>query len=229
MLVLVAVALLAAGCAAADKGSFTTAGAAGGFRPAGAGQMAGMSMGAGGASMAGMSRSVTPGSGAGAGSAPDAAREAAVSGAAGAIKPVPMQVLGTAYWQGMKITAEAMTAIPFVIFNGTREQLIQPPKNASFHLMIMLNDAHTDVPIPYASVWATITRAGKVVYDARQWPMISEYMGPHYGNDVALPGAGRYRLTLLISPPVSARHLEYEHVWLTPHRVSLSFRWRPAP
>ena len=51
-----------------------------------------------------------------------------------------------------------MTAAPFVIYNGTSEQLVKPPKNVSFHLMIMLNDAHTGVAIPYAGVWATITQ-----------------------------------------------------------------------
>ena len=94
--------------------------------------------------------------------------------------------------------------------------------------MVDLNDARTGVTIPYASVWATITRQGQIVYDERQWPMISEYMGPHYGNNVALPGPGTYRLSLLISPPVSARHIEYRNVWLKPHRVTMTFRWKPS-
>ena len=144
------------------------------------------------------------------------------------IKPVPTQTLASADWQGMKIIARATTPVPFVIFDGTSERTVKPGK-ASFHLMVMLNDAHSGVPLPYASVWATITKAGKVVYDERQWPMISEYMGPHYGNDVRLPGAGDYRLSLLVSPPVSARHVEYEHVWLSPHRVISTFHWQPVP
>jgi hypothetical protein len=144
------------------------------------------------------------------------------------ITPVPTQTLATASWQDMKISAEAMTAVPFVIFNGTREQMIKPPKHTSFHLMVMLNDARTKVAIPYASVWATIRRHGKVVYDERQWPMLSEYMGPHYGNNVSVPGAGEYQLSLLISPPVAARHVEYQHVWLKPHRVNVSFHWSPS-
>ena len=130
-------------------------------------------------------------------------------------------------WQGMKITAQAMTPVPFVVYNGTSRQMVKPGK-ASFHLMVMLNDADTDVPIPYATVWATITKDGKVVFDERQWPMISRYMGPHYGNDVTLPGAGTYKLSLLIGPPVSARHIEYANVWLKPHRVSFTFPWKPT-
>ncbi len=146
---------------------------------------------------------------------------------ANGIKPVPIQVLGTADWQGMKITAQVMTPVPFVVYNGTSKQLVKPGK-ASFHLMVMLNDADTNVAIPYATVWATITKDGKVIFDERQWPMISRYMGPHYGNDVTLPGAGTYKLSLLISPPVSARHIEYQNVWLQPHRVSFTFPWKPT-
>jgi Fe2+ transport protein len=150
------------------------------------------------------------------------------SGAApvvGGIRAVPTQVLSTSVWQGMRIQARTMTAVPFVVYNGASEQLVKPPKNVSFHLMVMLSDAHSGVAIPYAGVWATITRDGRVVYDERQWPMLSEYMGPHYGNNVTLPGTGTYRLKLLISPPVSARHVEYMHVWLHPHVVVGTFHW----
>jgi Fe2+ transport protein len=147
---------------------------------------------------------------------------------AGGIKAIPTQTLGTATWQGMKIQARAMTAVPFVIYDGTHERLVRPPKRVSFHLMVDLNDARTGVAIPYAGVWATITRQARTVYDERQWPMISEYMGPHDGNNVLLPGPGTYRLSLLVSPPVSARHVEYRDVWLKPHRVTMSFAWKPS-
>jgi hypothetical protein len=144
------------------------------------------------------------------------------------IKPIPSQMLGTAVWQHMKIQAMAMTAIPFVIYDGTKERMVKLTKHDSFHLMVQLDDARSKEPIPYASVWATFRRNGKVVYDERQWPMIAEYLGPHYGSDVSLPGPGHYQLTLLVSPPVSARHVEYQHVWLKPHRVSFSFDWKPG-
>lgn len=144
------------------------------------------------------------------------------------IKPIPTQTLGTSDWQHMKVQARAMTAVPFVIYNGTKERMVKPPKGTSFHLMVMLDDARTHYPIPYAGVWATIRKGKRVIFDERQWPMISEYMGPHYGNNVTLPGAGRYTLTLLVSPPVSARHIEYKNVWLKPHRVSFTFNWSPG-
>jgi uncharacterized protein involved in high-affinity Fe2+ transport len=207
-------ALLAAGCAsAATAGAAAAAASASAAQPsASASPMASCG------SMAGMSMPACPTSSAA------AAAEAAAS--AGGVNPVPTQVLGVADWQGMKITAEAMTAVPFLIYNGTAMQEVRPPKDVSFHLMVMLNDAQTGVVIPYASVWATITEGSKTPFDESLWPMISRYMGPHYGNNVVLPGAGTYRLSLLVSPPVSARHIEYQDVWLTTHRVNFTFHWK---
>jgi uncharacterized protein involved in high-affinity Fe2+ transport len=165
----------------------------------------------------------------GSGPAPtSSAAASAEAAAAGVVNPVPTQQLGTAVWQGMRITADAMTPVPFLIYNGTTMQEVKPAKNTSFHLMVTLSDAQTNVAIPYASVWATITQGSKTPYDESLWPMISRYMGPHYGNDVALPGAGAYQLTLLISPPVSARHVEYEDVWLKPHKATFTFHWKPT-
>lgn len=202
--VAVAVAALAAGCAAADKNASSSS------------KTSSNSSGSA-SSMAGMNMS-------GSSTSSNATKDfAAVAG----VKPVPTQVLGKGDWEGMKITAQAMTAVPFVIYDGNGERMVKP-HNASFHLMVTLDDEQTNVPIPYATVWATITKDGKVVFDERQWPMISRYMGPHYGNDVKLPGAGTYHLTLLVSPPVSARHVEYQHVWLKPHRVHFVFHWKPV-
>ncbi len=149
---------------------------------------------------------------------------AAVNG----VKPVASQVLATAYWQGMKIQARTMTPAPFYLYTGTGYKRVDPTKKTTFHLMVDLDDMHTGEPIPYASVWATIMKGSKVIYDAEQWPMISAYMGPHYGNNVELPGPGTYTLKLLVSPPKVGRHLEYAHVWMNTHTVTESFTWNPS-
>jgi uncharacterized protein YceK len=192
--------LLLAGCASADKTATTTS------STTSASAMAGMSMGA----------------------ANDKNGGTVTSTKVAGLDVVPTTTLASTTWQGMRITAQARTPVPFVVYDGTGEQEIKPGAKSSFHLMVTLSDAQTGVAIPYSSVWATISRAGKVVYDERQWPMISRYMGPHFGNDVSLPGDGTYRLTLLVSPPVSARHMEYANVWEQPHRVNFTFHLRQS-
>jgi Fe2+ transport protein len=163
------------------------------------------------------------------------ASSAASTGAGGtapmngmSMKAMPIRTLGSVNWQGMNIQARSMAPAKFVVVTGTHERLVTPTRKDSMHLMVVLTDALTHAPIPYSSVWATIRKGGKIVYDDRQWPMISRYMGVHYGNNVALPGAGNYTLSLLISPPQSARHMEYAHVWLKPHRVEFAFHWQPG-
>jgi uncharacterized protein involved in high-affinity Fe2+ transport len=145
--------------------------------------------------------------------------------------PVPMAMapLGPAkFWQGMKIEAIRSAPVTFGVMTGTSMQLVKKTKRDSFHLMIKLTDTRTNADIPYATVWCTIRKGSKIVFDERQWPMISAFMGPHYGNNVALPGPGKYTLTALIGPPQVARHPEYMHVWLKPHRVTYTFTWKGA-
>jgi hypothetical protein len=151
------------------------------------------------------------------------------------IKPVAYKALATAYWQGMKIEAMSTTPTTFMIYDGTNANgtgqysEVKANRRESFHLMGMLTDQHTHVEIPYATVWATIYNAkGKMVFNESQWPMISAYMGSHYGNNVTLPGPGRYTLKLLITPPQVARPLEYANVWKGKHDVTASFTWKPV-
>jgi uncharacterized protein involved in high-affinity Fe2+ transport len=125
-----------------------------------------------------------------------------------------------------------MAPATFILLQSGRQQFVRPHGKDSFHLMVLLDDARSGAPIPYSSVWATITKGvrggGRPVFDERLWPMISQAIGVHYGNNVALPTAGRYRLTLLISPPAVARHMEYDNRWLKPHKVSFAFKFVPA-
>lgn len=174
--------------------------------------------------MAGMSMSSGSSSSSGNGST---AQGATAVPEVNGIKPVPSQVLATTHWQGMTIQARTMTPISYYVFNGSKEREVKPTKHTSFHLMVMLDDEHTNEPIPYATVWATIKKAGKVVYDEPQPAMLSAYMGPHYGNNVTLPGAGKYQLSLLVTPPIAARHVEYKNVWLKKHTINVSFNWKP--
>src|SRR6202012_4731981 len=138
------IAVLAAGCASAGTASTDAkAGAASSAAPTGGGP-------ADRGGRSGMNRAPPP-------APPSSAAASAEAAAAGDVKPVPTQQLGTAVWQGGRITADAMTPVPFLIFNGPSMQEVKPPKNTRFHPIVLLNGGETNGGIPYASGWGTIT------------------------------------------------------------------------
>jgi hypothetical protein len=145
-----------------------------------------------------------------------------------AMPAMTMRQVAETTWQGMRI-AVALTSPPvsFSVWNGTRQVPVEPKRSQNVHLMVVLSDAQTGERIPYASVEATLRDgAGRIVYAARQWPMLSRSMGVHYGNNVDLPHPGRYSIELQVGPPAVGRHPEYQKVWLVPHTVRLTFRWK---
>src|ERR1700733_9270623 len=98
--------VLVSGCGTSSRTIATTANAGAATNPAAPSTMGQMSGGSG--SMSGS------GSGSGASAKP-------VDG----VKPIPTQTLGTADWQHMKIMAQARTAVPFVVDDGTSEKLVK--------------------------------------------------------------------------------------------------------
>jgi hypothetical protein len=207
--------LALAGCASADK--TTASGSAGGSTAAMT--MSHTSKGASGAgAVAGSNASMS--------SMNMASGTTTIVSADGVRTPVPIRTIGTGSWKDMAIRAQEMTPVPFYIYTGQGFREIKPTKQTSFHLMVMLTDRHTGVAIPYATVWAVVSRDGKRIFNERQWDMLSEYMGPHYGNDVTLPGPGTYQLKLFVSAPVAALHSEYDNMWSGEHTVTSTFTWK---
>jgi hypothetical protein len=218
-----ALALALAGCASADKTGQNAADTSSGTSASSANVSTG-SASSSGSSASGVVGSSGAGTSSGMGTMSASAEKAMNAGAVTA--PIPTRTIATAYWKNMKIVAQERTAVPFYVFNGTSYTELKPTKQTSFHLMVMLNDRSTGVALPYATVWASLSKNGKTVFNERQWPMLSEYMGPHYGNNVTLPGPGTYKLKLLVSAPVAALHVEYAHMWVGTHTVTSTFTWK---
>jgi hypothetical protein len=150
-----------------------------------------------------------------------------MSGSGGSSTPgMPMKAVAHADWEGMKITIAESPPETFTVFSGTQETEVTPTSGDSIHLMVVLADDQTGDPIPYATVWASITdSSGRTVFDARLWPMISRTMGTHYGINVPLPAKGIYDISVQVGPPQGGRLPEYTDVWTQPHTVTAKFEW----
>lgn len=74
----------------------------------------------------------------------------------------------------------------------------------SMHLMTTVWDPETGTVVPSRSVEVTVERDGETVVDRRLWPMLSQNMSVHAGDNVALDGNGTYEVTVDVAP-VSTR------------------------
>ncbi|QLK26754.1 iron transporter [Natrinema zhouii] len=91
----------------------------------------------------------------------------------------------------------------FWIVESTSEEksLVEVDTDDSLHLMATVWDRETHTVLP-ANMRFEISQDGDPV-DAgtsSPWPMISQRMGFHYGDNVQLPGEGEYTVRITVSP-----------------------------
>lgn len=136
-----------------------------------------------------------------------------------------MRTIASTTKEGMEI--RLMTADPesFFILQGEKIKTVEKKPADTFHMMVLLRDQQNGWFIPNTAVWMTIKDTkGAVVFDERMWPMLAEQI--HYGNNVALPGPGHYRIEIQIGAPQLARHRPYQEKWLKPFKVVFEYDYR---
>jgi hypothetical protein len=74
----------------------------------------------------------------------------------------------------------------------------------TMHLMTTVWDPETMTVVPNNAVSTTVRRDGETVVDRDLWPMLSQNMSVHAGDNVALDGDGTYEVEVDVGP-VSAR------------------------
>ncbi|WP_049972245.1 twin-arginine translocation signal domain-containing protein [Haladaptatus cibarius] len=120
----------------------------------------------------------------------------------------PDAVYYPAYMEGMEMYGMAkdgdfrfalMYSYPHRFWNVTGQSNNKVPVQSddSLHLMISLWDAKTNTVVP-ADMQLTITKDGETVDDRAPWPMLSQTMGFHYGDNVTLDGNGSYTATVAV-------------------------------
>lgn len=92
----------------------------------------------------------------------------------------------------------------FWLITGRERKLVEIREADSVHLMATVWDEQTDTVVPASDVSIDVTIDGEPVASKGMWPMLSQNMGLHYGDNVALEGSGTYEVTVTVGP-VGAR------------------------
>ncbi|MFP9190185.1 iron transporter [Natronosalvus vescus] len=90
---------------------------------------------------------------------------------------------------------------PFWLTDGTDVERVDPTAEDDVHLMVTAWDRETGHVLPLdSSPVFELYREGEFLTENRPWLMISQQMGFHFGDNVALEGDGSYRVEGRINP-----------------------------
>jgi len=115
-----------------------------------------------------------------------------------------MEMVGTSAAGDYQVALTYSFPHRFWTIDVDRRNKIEIQGSDTMHLMTTIWDAETGTVVPNNSVSTTVERDGETVVDRPLWPMLSQNMGVHAGDNVALDGDGTYEVTVEIGP-VSAR------------------------
>jgi len=94
----------------------------------------------------------------------------------------------------------------FWTVTGQRRERIEVESDDSVHLMPVVWHAETGVVPPDRSIDLTVTQGGEAVTPPLSpWSMLSQPMGFHFGDNVALDGDGTYRVEVGVGAPSTRR------------------------
>ncbi|PSP75376.1 hypothetical protein BRC70_01710 [Halobacteriales archaeon QH_6_68_27] len=115
-----------------------------------------------------------------------------------------MAMVGTAEAGDYRVGLTYSFPHRFWTVDADRTNKVEIQGSNSAHLMGTVWDPETGTVVPNSSVEATVTRDGETFVDRGLWPMLSQNMGVHAGDNVGLDGDGTYEVTYDIGP-LSAR------------------------
>ena len=88
----------------------------------------------------------------------------------------------------------------FWLVTGEDVEKVEIADDDSVHLMASLWDRETSAVVPTGSLTLEVSRDGEQVLRRPPWPMLSQNMGFHFGDNLALPGEGTYDVAVEVGP-----------------------------
>jgi len=116
-----------------------------------------------------------------------------------------MAMVGTADAGDYRVALTYARPHRFWLVNGDRTNKVEIGGEDSLHLMTTVWDPDTGMVIPSGAITTTITSGGDSLASGKTlWPMLSQNMGVHAGDNLQLDGDGTYDVEVAVGP-LSAR------------------------
>ncbi|WP_135365074.1 DUF7350 domain-containing protein [Halosimplex halophilum] len=116
-----------------------------------------------------------------------------------------MAMVGTAAAGDFRVALTYSYPHRFWLVSGDSTEKVEIEGSDSLHLMTTVWDPETDTVLPHGSLTTTITRDGERLTSGKPlWPMLSQNMGVHAGDNLELDGDGTYEVEVSV-PPLPTR------------------------
>jgi len=116
-----------------------------------------------------------------------------------------MSMVGTASAGDFEVALTYSYPHRFWLVSGDGTNQVEIEGSDSLHLMTTVWDPETGTVLPHGSVTTTIARDGERLTSGKPlWPMLSQNMGVHAGDNLALDGDGTYEVEVSV-PPLPTR------------------------
>jgi hypothetical protein len=137
-----------------------------------------------------------------------------------------MEAYETLSGEEFSITPMLTYPHPFWIVDGTNVERVEPSGDDDVHLMMTVWDEETGVVLPMdAGLHVEIEHEGEVVDERVPWPMLSQEMGFHFGDNVPLDGDGTYEVSVTASRINIAKTRGFEERFEESERFEFEFEF----
>lgn len=93
----------------------------------------------------------------------------------------------------------------FWLVTGSRREKVEIKSDDSVHLMPVVWETETGIVPPDLNPQINVAQNGESVTQLSPWPMLSQPMGFHFGDNVQLDGDGTYQVEVSIGSPSTRR------------------------
>lgn len=108
---------------------------------------------------------------------------------------------------------------------GYEARLFEVDADDAVHLMAAVRDADSGVVLPVSSVDIAVTGGNDVDERETIYPMVSQRMGFHYGDNYHLDGDGSYTAEVTVGGVTATRFGAFEGRLETPETVEIAFEY----